>query len=135
MKFDRFIRKTYTLLEQDEQQGTAQPPQQGNAEGGGGGDSTEVSSEVEKVGKKMSSQVETAEEELYNMSKDLVKVMTQALQADSINLNDHPNLKQIVDKLNQAAGAADAKTGLPAIQQVIKSYTEDITKKPQPFNF
>ena len=134
MKFDRFIRKTYTLLEQDEQQGTAQPPQQGNAEGGGG-DSTEVSSEVEKVGKKMSSQVETAEEELYNMSKDLVKVMTQALQADSINLNDHPNLKQIVDKLNQAAGAADAKTGLPAIQQVIKSYTEDITKKPQPFNF
>jgi len=132
MKFDRFIRKTYTLLEQDEQQGAAQPPQQGNAEGG---DSTEVSSEVEKVGKKMGDQVETAEDELYSMSKDLVKVITQALQADSINLNDHPNLKQIVDKLNQAAGAADAKTGLPAIQQVIKSYTEDITKKAQPFNF
>lgn len=132
MKFDRFIRKTYTLLEQDEQQGAAQPPQQGNPEAG---DPSEVSSEVEKVGKKMGSQVETAEEELYSMSKDLVKVMSQALQADDINLNDHPNLKQIVDKLNQAAGAADAKTGLPAIQQVIKSYTEDITKKPQPFNF
>lgn len=132
MKFDKFIRKTYTLLEQDEQQGAAQSPQQGNAEGA---DPSQVSSEVEKVGKKMGSQVETAEEELYSMSKDLVKVISQALQADSINLNDHPNLKQIVDKLNQASGAADAKTGLPAIQQVIKSYAEDITKKPQPFNF
>jgi hypothetical protein len=132
MKFDKFIRKTYTLLEQDEQQGAAQPPQQGNS---GGADPTEVSAEVEKVGKKMGSQVETAEDELYSMSKDLVKVMTQALQADNINLNDHLNLKKIVDKLNQASGAADAKTGLPAIQQVIKSYTEDITKKPQPFNF
>jgi hypothetical protein len=128
MKFDKFIRKTYTLLEQDQQQGTAQPPQEGT-------DPSEVSSEVEKVGKKMGSQVETAEEELYSMSKDLVKVMSQALQADNINLNDHPNLKQIVDKLTQAAGSADAKSGLPAIQQVIKSYTEDITKKPQPFNF
>jgi len=128
MKFDKFIRKTYTLLEQDQQQGTAQPPQEGI-------DPSEVSSEVEKVGKKMGSQVETAEEELYSMSKDLVKVISQALQADNINLNDHPNLKQIVDKLTQAAGSADAKSGLPAIQQVIKSYTEDITKKPQPFNF
>jgi hypothetical protein len=132
MKFDKFIRKTYTLLEQDQQQGAAQPPQQG---ADAGADPSEVSSEVEKVGKKMGSQVETAEEELYGMSKDLIKVVVQALQADSINLNDHPNLKQIVDKLNQASGSADAKTGLPAIQQVIKSYTEDITKKPQPFNF
>jgi TolA-binding protein len=129
MKFDKFIRKTYTLLEQDQQQGTPQP----NASGGA--DPSDVSSEVEKVGKKMGSQVETAEEELYSMSKDLIKVITQALQTDNINLNDHPNLKQIIDKLNQASGAADANTGLPAVQQVIKSYTEDITKKPQPFNF
>lgn len=132
MKFDKFIRKTYTLLEQDEQQGATQPPQQGNS---GGANPSDVSSEVEKVGKKMGDQVETAEDELFSMSKDLVKVMSQALQADNVNLNDHPNLKQIVDKLNQAANSADAKTGLPAIQQVIKSYTEDITKKPQPFNF
>ena len=132
MKFDKFIRKTYTLLEQDEQQGAAKPPQQGNT---GGANPSDVSSEVEKVGKKMGDQVETAEDELFSMSKDLVKVMSQALQADNVNLNDHPNLKQIVDKLNQAAGSADAKSGLPAIQQVIKSYTEDITKKPQPFNF
>lgn len=132
MKFDKFIRKTYTLLEQDEQQGGNPAPPQGNS---GGADPTEVSAEVEKVGKKMGSQVETAEEELYSMSKDLVKVMGQALQADNIDLNDHPNLKQIIDKLNQAAGSADARSGLPAIQQVIKSYTEDITKKPQPFNF
>jgi hypothetical protein len=122
MKFDKFIRKTYTLLEQDQQQGPAQPSQQG-------ADPSEVSSEVEKVGKKMASQVETAEDELYGMSKDLIKVVVQALQADSLNLNDHPNLKQIIDKLNQAAGSADAKAGLPAIQQVIKSYTEDIVKK------
>ena len=130
MKFDRFIRKTYTLLEQDEQQGAgaAQPPQQG-------ADPSDVSAEVDKVGKKMGDQVETAEEELYGMAKDLLKVITQALQADNVNLNDHPNLKQIVDKLTQSSGAADAKTGLPAIQQVIKSYTEDITKKAQPFNF
>lgn len=132
MKFDKFIRKTYTLLEQDEQQGGNPAPPQGSS---GGADPTEVSAEVEKVGKKMGSQVETAEEELYAMSKDLVKVMGQALQADNINLNDHPNLKQIIDKLNQAAGSADARSGLPAIQQVIRSYTEDITKKPQPFNF
>lgn len=132
MKFDKFIRKTYTLLEQDEQQGGNPAPQQGSS---GGADPTEVSAEVEKVGKKMGSQVETAEEELYSMSKNLVKVMGQALQADNIDLNDHPNLKQIIDKLNQAAGSADARSGLPAIQQVIKSYTEDITKKPQPFNF
>jgi len=133
MKFDNFIKKTYTLLEQDEQQGAAQPPQQGG--NAGAADPSEVSAEVDKVGKKMGDQVETAEEELYGMAKDLLKVIVQALQADNVNLNDHPNLKQIVDKLNQSAGAADAKTGLPAIQQVIKSYTEDITKKAQPFNF
>jgi hypothetical protein len=131
MTFDKFIRKTYTLLEQDEQQ-APQAPAGGNS---GGADPTEVSTEVEKVGKKMTSQVETAEEELFSMSKDLIKVVVQALQADSISLNDHPTLKKIVDSLTQASGSADARTGLPAIQQVIKSSTEDITKKPQPFNF
>jgi hypothetical protein len=132
MKFDRFIRKTYTLLEQDEQQGGNPAPQQGNAPAP---DPSEISDEVAKVGKKMGSQVETAEEELYSMSKDLVKVMSQALQADNIDLNDYPNLKKIIDSLNKASGSADARTGLPAIQQAIKSYTEDITKKAQPFNF
>ncbi len=131
MTFDKFIRKTYTLLEQD-QQPAPEPPVTGSS---GGADPTEVSAEVEKVGKKMGSQVETAEEELYSMSKDLIKVVVQALQADSISLNDHPTLKKIVDNLTQASGSADARTGLPAIQQVIKSSTEDITKKPQPFNF
>lgn len=132
MTFDKFIRKTYTLLEQDEQQAAPKPPAAGNS---GGADPTEVSSEVEKVGKKMTSQVETAEEELFSMSKDLIKIVVQALQADNISLNDHPTLKKIVDSLTQASGSADARTGLPAIQQVIKSSTEDITKKPQPFNF
>jgi hypothetical protein len=132
MKFDKFVRKTYTLLEQDEQLGANPAPQQGAS---GGADPSEISDEVAKVGKKMGSQVETAEEELFSMSKDLVKVMSQALQADNIDLNDYPNLKKIIDSLNKASGSADARTGLPAIQQAIKSYTEDITKKPQPFNF
>ena len=130
MKFDSFIRKTYTLLEQDNQQAGAQPAAPNPTP-----DPTETSKEVEKVGKKMGDQVETAEEELFSMSKDLIKVMVQALQADNINLTEHPNLKQIMDKLNQASGSADAKTGLPAIQQVVKDYTEDITAKPQPYNF
>lgn len=132
MKFDVFIRKKFTLLEQDQQQGAAAPPQQDSANPA---DPSEISSEVEKVGKKMGSQVEMAQEELFNMSRNLIKVINQALQADSLNLNDHPNLKQIFDKLNKASSSADAKTGLPAIEDVIKSYTEDITKKPQPFNF
>ena len=128
MKFDKLIKKTYTLLEQDEQN---QPNNNNNTNQ----DTSEISSEVEKVGKKMGDQVETAEEELFSISKDLIQIMGQALQADNINLNNHPNLKKIFDDLNKASSTSDAKTGLPAIQQTIKSYTEDITKKPQPFNF
>jgi len=123
------------LLEQDQQQNQQQGGAQPEQDNANQPDPSEISSEVEKVGKKMGSQVEMAEEELFNMSKNLINVFKQAFQADGLNLNDHINLKQIIDKLNKASSSADAKSGLPAIEEVIKSYTEDTTKKPQPFNF
>ena len=69
------------------------------------------------------------------MSKDLISVFNQVLKVDNIDLNDHPNLKKIIDSLTNASDVADAKTGLPAIQKIIKDYTQDVTKKDQPFNF
>jgi hypothetical protein len=138
MKFDKIIRRSYFLLEADDQ--TGQQPPAGGAPApipaaGGGGDAKEAAAGLDKLGKKMGDQVESAEDELFKMSKDLVRVISQAMQTDRLQLNDHPNLKQILDKLNNASGLADAKAGLPAIQEIIKSYTEDTTKKEQPFNF
>jgi hypothetical protein len=68
------------------------------------------------------------------MAKDLVKIISQALQTDSIDLNKHPNLKKIIDALTNASSSADAKTGLPQVQQAIKSFTEDVVEKDQPLN-
>jgi len=135
MKFDSIIRKSYFLLEQDEQ-AAQQPPAGGApAPAAGGGDAKEAAAGLDKLGKKLGDQVESAEDQLFKMSKDLVRVVNQAMLTDKIQLNDHPNLKQILDKLNSASDLADAKAGLPAIQKVIKDYTEDTTKKEQPFNF
>ena len=136
MRFDSIIRKSYFLLEQDEQ--AAQQPPAGGAPApaaGGGGDAKEAAAGLDKLGKKLGDQVESAEDQLFKMSKDLVRVVNQAMQTDRIQLNDHPNLKQILDKLNSASDLADAKAGIPAIQKVIKDYSEDTTKKEQPFNF
>jgi hypothetical protein len=134
MKFDKIIRRSYFLLEQDEQAGQ-QPPAAGGAPAPAAGDTKEAAAGLDKLGKKMGDQVENAEDELFSMSKDLVRVFGQAMQADNLQLNDYPNLKQILDKLNNASSSADAKSGLPAIQEIIRSYAEDTTKKEQPFNF
>ena len=136
MKFDKIIKKSYFLLEQDEQ-GNMPPTPSVGGQGApsSSGDAKVAVAGLEKVGKKMGDQIENAEDELFTMSKNLIKVFNQVLKVDNIDLNDHPNLKQILDKLNDASNVADAKTALPAIQQIIKSYTEDVTKKDQPFNF
>jgi TolA-binding protein len=135
MKFDSLIRKSYFLLEQDEQIGQQPPAGGAPAPAGGGGDAKEAAAGLDKLGKKLGDQVESAEDQLFKMSRDLVRVVNQAMQTDRIQLDDHPNLKQILDKLNSASGIADARAGLPAIQKVIKDYSEDTAKKEQPFNF
>ena len=136
MKFDKIIKKSYFLLEQDEQGNMPPTPSvKGQGAPSSSGDAKVAVAGLEKVGKKMGDQIENAEDELFTMSKNLIKVFNQVLKVDNIDLNDHPNLKQILDKLNDASNVADAKTALPAIQQIIKSYTEDVTKKDQPFNF
>lgn len=137
MKFDKIIRRSYFLLEADDQ--TGQQPPAGGAPAaipaaGSGGAAKEAAAGLDKLGKKLGDQVESAEDKLFKMSKDLVRVVSQAIQTDKIQLNDHPNLKQILDKLSNASDVADAKAGLPAIQKIISDYTEDTTKKEQPFN-
>jgi hypothetical protein len=136
MKFDKIIRRSYFLLEQDEQ-GNMPPTPSAGGQGApaSSGDSKVAVAGLEKVGKKLEDQVENAEDQLFTMSKDLISVFNQVLKVDNIDLNDHPNLKKIIDSLTNASDVADAKTGLPAIQKIIKDYTQDVTKKDQPFNF
>ena len=103
MKFDKIIKKSYFLLEQDEQ-GNMPPTPSVGGQGApsSSGDAKVAVAGLEKVGKKMGDQIENAEDELFTMSKNLIKVFNQVLKVDNIDLNDHPNLKQILDKLKLA---------------------------------
>lgn len=120
MKFDKLIKKSYTLLEADQNQQPQEPTQTEQPP------SASSSSDIDKAGKDMSRNVELAEDALVKISKRLVDCFKQL----SI-LNDVSKSNRFIDDLEKALSAGKGNVALQALEDICDKYFPEAEPQEQ----
>jgi len=119
MKFNRFIKKAYVLLEQDQ---APQPPSAGGDPSAGG---QPPSAAQPQAANPDPNQVQNSEEGLLEVAKKLILCFKQISESNDIKERD----SFIQDLMNASKG--EAKVALQAIGQVCDEYSPQAV--PQQF--
>ena len=120
MKFDQLIKKTYYLLEQDENAGE-QPaaPDEGQMK--------DAAQQIDKAGEETESQLQSTFSELVKLVRELTDIFDQEM---SVNKNAFPpRIEELIEQLKQATASTNAIQSLDSIGDVVKTASSEY--KPQ----
>jgi hypothetical protein len=117
MNFDKFIKKQFTILEQD-QSGQNSAPYQNDA----------VMPDVDQESKKMTSQIENIESEVLQLVNKLISLLRDEETAKRIHLT--PEISSLLDELQGYSTTPNPSAGLDNIEKAVKDAKEDYIRKP-----
>jgi hypothetical protein len=119
MKFDQLIKKSYYLLEQDENAGGQAAPDESQMK--------DAAQQIDKTGKDMETQIQSTFSELVKLVRELTDIFDQEM---SVNRNAFPpRIEELIEQLKQATASPNAIQSLDNIGDVVKTATSDY--KPQ----
>lgn len=114
MKFDNLIKKTYYLLEQDQQ-----PPEKK-------ADMEDAAQTLDKAGRKMESQVETVQDELVDLIKRLVEALITESRAENIKLT--PSIIEVLKDIRSSTLLPKPIEALSRVEELIDKMTSEYEK-------
>lgn len=119
MKFDQLIKKSYYLLEQDENAGGQAAPDESQMK--------DAAQQIDKSGEEMETQIQSTFSEIVKLVRELTNIFDQEI---SVNPNAFPKrIEELVGELKQATASPNAIQSLDNIGDVVKTATSDY--KPQ----
>ena len=119
MKFDQLIKKSYYLLEQDENAGGQAAPDESQMK--------DAAQQIDKTGKDMETQIQSTFSELVKLVRELTDIFDQEM---SVNKKAFPpRIEELIEQLKNATASPNAIQSLDNIGDVVKSATSEY--KPQ----
>ena len=119
MKFDQLIKKSYYLLEQDENAGGQPAPDESQLK--------DAAEQIDKTGDKMQTQVESTFSELVNLIREMINIFEQEKVVNKQEFS--PRLQKFLEDLKQSTANPNPTQCLDQIGDAIKTASSDY--KPQ----
>jgi hypothetical protein len=132
MKFSKLVKKSYNLLEQgppsEQNQDAAMPPPPNQANMPSD-EQQQAGDDIEKAGKKMSNQVETAMDEMVSLLGKIVDFLRSEKRMGQAKYP--PNIENLLNKIKQAVISPNSAQALGDIESAVQEVDDFYNKKTE----